>query len=120
MKRNAKDGGFSSPRPEKQDRRMAATVWSNRRKVFAPLGAGGTHCQHDRQQEDYYATHPIAAQQLLKVETFSRNIWECACGDGGSVRLYELLGLIKEVGGVKKFKDLVEAMSVPEEDTVPF
>ena len=39
---------------------------------------------------------------------------------GGSVRLYELLGLIKEVGGVKKFKDLLEAMTGIEEDTVLF
>ena len=37
---------------------------------------------------------------------------------GGPVRLYELLGLIKEVGGLKKFKDLLDAMSVPEEETV--
>ena len=29
---------------------------------------------------------------------------------GGYARLNELLGLIKEVGGVKKFKDLVEAI----------
>ena len=92
MKRNKKDGGFSSPRPEKRDRRMAAAGWVNRRKVFAPLGAGGTHCQHDRQQEDYYATHPIAAQQLLKVETFSRNIWECACGDGHLAKVFASAG----------------------------
>ena len=39
-------------------------------------------------------------------------------GLGGSVCLYGLLALIKEVGGLKKFKDLLEAISVPEEDTV--
>ena len=43
---------------------------------------------------------------------------------GGSVRLYELLGLIKEVGGLKKFKDLAEAMTVTETatstDAIPF
>jgi hypothetical protein len=46
---------------------------------------------------------------------------------GGYGRVNELLGLIKEVGGVKKFKDLLEAMSVPEEatsvpetDAIPF
>ena len=37
---------------------------------------------------------------------------------GGPVHLYGLLVLIKEVGGVKKFKDLLDAMSVPEEDTI--
>jgi citrate lyase alpha subunit len=39
---------------------------------------------------------------------------------GGSVRLYELLGLIKEVGGLKKFKDLLEAISGTETDSIPF
>ena len=39
---------------------------------------------------------------------------------GGFARPNDLLGLIKEVGGVKKFKDLLEAMSVPETDAIPF
>jgi hypothetical protein len=39
---------------------------------------------------------------------------------GGFARLNELLGLIKEVGGLKKFKDLLEAMTVPERDVIPF
>ena len=39
---------------------------------------------------------------------------------GGSARLYELLGLIKEVGGLKKFKDLLEAISGTETDEIPF
>ncbi len=33
---------------------------------------------------------------------------------GGFRRLHEMLGVIKEVGGVKKFKDLLEAMAVGE------
>jgi hypothetical protein len=33
---------------------------------------------------------------------------------GGFGRLHEMLGVIKEVGGVKKFKDLLDAMAVPE------
>jgi hypothetical protein len=39
---------------------------------------------------------------------------------GGFARLHELLGLVKEVGGLKKFKDLLEAMSLPETDAIPF
>ncbi len=31
---------------------------------------------------------------------------------GGADRLNELLGLIKEVGGLRRFKDLLDAMSV--------
>jgi hypothetical protein len=39
---------------------------------------------------------------------------------GGPVRLYEFLGLIKDVGGLKKFKDLLEAISGTETDAIPF
>jgi arginine repressor len=38
---------------------------------------------------------------------------------GGSARLYELLGLIKEVGSLKKFKDLLEAISGTETEATP-
>jgi plastocyanin len=37
---------------------------------------------------------------------------------GGFARLNELLGLIKEVGGLRKMKELLEAMSVPEVDNI--
>ena len=33
---------------------------------------------------------------------------------GGSTRLNDLLGLIKDVGGLRRFKDLLEAVSVVE------
>ena len=39
---------------------------------------------------------------------------------GGFDRLNELLGVIKEVGGMKRFKDLMEAMAVPETDEIPY
>jgi hypothetical protein len=41
---------------------------------------------------------------------------------GGFRRLHEMLGVVKEIGGVKKFKDLLEAMAVPEahEIKLPF
>ena len=39
---------------------------------------------------------------------------------GGFTCLNELLGLIKEVGGLRKMKVLLEAMSVPETDKIPF
>lgn len=35
-----------------------------------------------REINDYYATDPIAIHKLLKYETFNKNIWECACGEG--------------------------------------
>ena len=39
---------------------------------------------------------------------------------GGFQRMVEVLDVIKETGGVKKFKDLVEAMAVPVADDIPF
>ena len=39
---------------------------------------------------------------------------------GGFQRVIEVLEVIKELGGVKKFKDLAEAMTVPDTDDIPF
>jgi hypothetical protein len=39
---------------------------------------------------------------------------------GGAARLYDLLALVKEVGGLKKFKDLLEAIAGAETDAIPF
>ena len=34
----------------------------------------------DREQNDFYATEPKAVEWLLKLETFDKNIWDCAAG----------------------------------------
>lgn len=49
--------------------------------VFVTLGASN-HSKSEREQNDYYATDPIALELLLDIENFSTNIWECACGEG--------------------------------------
>lgn len=36
----------------------------------------------EREVNDFYATDPKALEELLKVEKFNHNIWECACGRG--------------------------------------
>lgn len=36
----------------------------------------------EREPNDYYATHPKAMYKLLEYETFNKNVWECACGEG--------------------------------------
>lgn len=48
---------------------------------FTRIGASN-HSLNVREENDYYATDPIAAQLLLELEVFSPNIWECACGEG--------------------------------------
>ena len=44
----------------------------------------GSHnmSKEDRQEQDFYATSPEAAEYLIKIEDLQRNIWECACGKG--------------------------------------
>ena len=48
--------------------------------IYKTLGASN-HTDEKRQQDDFYATDPIAAHYLLELETFS-DVWECACGEG--------------------------------------
>lgn len=47
--------------------------------VFTTLGASN-HTKNKRDEHDFYATAPIAAEKLLQCESFSHDIWECACG----------------------------------------
>lgn len=61
---------------------MSNKDWKgNRKSVFSTLGASN-HTEHDRAENDYYATDPIAADLLCDVETFSGTIWENSCGEG--------------------------------------
>lgn len=58
----------------------------NKKSTFVTLGASN-HSSHDREVNDYYATEPKALNLFLdqlekdKV-SLSKNIWECACGEG--------------------------------------
>lgn len=56
--------------------------WSgNYHSVCGCLGARN-ECKEPRAEHDFYATQPIAATWLMKIETLSPKIWECACGEG--------------------------------------
>ena len=46
----------------------------NKTTVFATLGASN-HSMRERQQHDYYATDPKAAELLLEQEEFEGAIW---------------------------------------------
>lgn len=49
--------------------------------VWGCLGAS-SHFEGEREQNDYYATDPIAGEWLINLEKLDDNIWECACGEG--------------------------------------
>lgn len=59
--------------------------------IFKQIGASN-HTDVERQKEDYYATDPKAIELLLEQETFSDNIWECACGEKHLSRVLEAAG----------------------------
>ena len=47
------------------------------------------HTSTNRECNDFYATDPKALEELLKVEKFSPNVWECACGQGHLAKVLE-------------------------------
>lgn len=53
----------------------------NSKSVFAMMGASN-HSTTKRQQNDYYATEPLAVELLLEKEKFCRRVLEPACGEG--------------------------------------
>ena len=62
----------------------------NKRTTYAQLGASN-HCDHERQNEDFYATSPEAIDKLKAVYDIPKNIVEISAGNGHlSERLKEL------------------------------
>ena len=49
--------------------------------AFKQLGASN-HCKDEREENDFYATDPVAIDWLLGVESFDTFIWEPCCGQG--------------------------------------
>lgn len=64
----------------------------------------GSHnlSETDRETNDYYATSPVAAEWLIKIEELSHNIWECACGEGHLAKVFV------EHGYTVKSTDLID------------
>ena len=61
---------------------MTPKDWTGNSVAFAKTIGASNHAAHDREEHDYYATEPKATEWILKLETFDKNIWECACGEG--------------------------------------
>lgn len=54
---------------------------ANSNDIFRIMGAS-SHCKDEREEHDYYATHPKAVEMLLELEQFDKNILEPCCGEG--------------------------------------
>ena len=63
----------------------------NKNSIYTTLGASN-HTEKLREENDFYATEPRAVELLLELETFSPNIWECACGEGHLSKVLEHRG----------------------------
>lgn len=75
----------------------------NKNSIFKTLGASN-HTDKERQNEDYYATDPIAIDVLINDGgiSFDRPIWECSCGGG------HLSKRLEEYGYKVKSTDLID------------
>lgn len=63
----------------------------NRKSVFAALGASN-HSQQEREENDFYATDPIAIDKLSAKFDIPHKVWECACGKGHLSERLKALG----------------------------
>lgn len=53
----------------------------NKKSMMVQIGASN-HTDHERADNDFYATEPKALELLLEKEKFSSKVYECACGEG--------------------------------------
>ena len=63
--------------------------------MFVIMGASN-HSDFERVKHDYYATDPQAVEELLKVESFDKNILEPCCGEGHISKVLEKHGYTVE------------------------
>lgn len=68
---------------------------------YAQIGAVG-HSDKTRVDNDFYATPPKAVEMLLRLEKFSQNVWEPACGQG------HIAKVLRENGYSVKSTDLID------------
>lgn len=63
----------------------------NGNSIYKTLGASN-HTDKEREENDYYATEPKAAELLCDMESFGSVIWECACGEGHLAEVFKERG----------------------------
>lgn len=60
---------------------MSKDWTGNIKSIWAPLGASN-HTEAERQQDDFYATDPIALEKLSAVFPIAHKVWEPMAGKG--------------------------------------
>lgn len=82
----------------------------NKNSIFKTLGASN-HTDKERQNEDYYATDPVAAEMLLDIVDIDKNtpIWECSSGED------HLANVFRKHGYNVRTSDIVKRTETTEE-----
>ena len=65
----------------------------NRKSTYTTLGAS-SHTNHERAENDYYATEPRCMSDLLSLDLGIYNVWECACGEGHLANVLNIAGVL--------------------------
>lgn len=73
----------------------------NKKSIYNTIGASN-HTDKEREENDFYATDPIAIDKLLKVEKPFEHIYECAAGEG------HLAQKLKDNGYTVTTSDIIE------------
>lgn len=94
---------------------MAKDWTGNSKSIFVCNGASN-HTEKKREEKDYYATEPKALELLLDLNEidFSKNIWECACGE------LHLSNVLKQRGYSVRSSDIVDRVHNGEIETLDF
>lgn len=56
--------------------------WIGNKVSILSCHGASNHSETEREENDYYATPPIATEMLMNMENFSDIILEPACGEG--------------------------------------
>lgn len=76
--------------------------WSgSKASTYFTIGAQG-HSSEAREENDYYATSPLAAKYLIELEQFDKNIWEPACGEN------HITNVLREAGYIVRTSDIID------------
>lgn len=72
--------------------------------TFITLGANN-HTDVEREKDDFYATPPLAVKELMKLESFNKDIWEPCCG------MNHITNILRENNYKVRISDIVDRVN---------
>ena len=88
--------------------------WTGNNKAVFTCNGASNHSDGEREIMDYYATEPSALELLLDKESFSNNVWECACGE------LHLSKVLEDRGYTVRNSDIVDRLHNGKIETIDF